>query len=407
MKHDLSLETAQQLILENISELPAERVSLLQAVGRVMAEEIVAEQDLPSKPQSAVDGYALGDGTAQANTYFTLKGSIFPGNYHPIEICSGQAAGVYTGADLPTGTLSVIMQEKVQANNGTIQILEAVQPGSNIKEAGEDYQLGEGLMGIRTRLTAGHIALLAAYGYEELLVYRQPRVALCSLSKNVVSHKQIPQPGQVRDSNLPFMWALIKQEGGSVVGQLWASELEPQILINCLNHLAFQTDLIILSGGTYAGHRSEAQELLESAGARMIYWGTDIQPGSHNGLALYGSKPVFALSGNPAACAVGFNLFVAPALRYLQGLPALPLQVRARCTNSYNKAARSHRLVRGWAQLGPQGWLVTVLPGQKPSMLKSLLGCNALISLPPGHSPLEKDSEVTILLLSAGEGQYT
>ncbi len=396
MKKDLSIEEAQQLILENIDHLPSERVSIMQAAGRVLAEELLADKNLPSAPQSAVDGFALGDDQAPINTIFSLK------NHYDLTqgiLSSGEAVRVVTGGELQSGTLSVIMHENVLVKGDTISILEEIKPGNNIKQAGEDYQQGNILANHKTLLSSGHIGLLAAYGHNEVLIYQRPRVSLLGLGKNVISCSQTPKRGQTRDSNNPLLAALINQAGGSVAGYKLASELEEQDLICGLDSLISMADLIIVTGGTYAETQSEAQTLLESAGASIIYWGTDIQPGSHNGLALYQSKPVFALSGNPAACAVGFNLFVVPALRCMQGLSPPLRKVQARCTNGFNKTARSHRLVRGKVSYSSQGWEVTILPGQKPSMLKSLVNCNALIDMPAGHPPLESGQEVTVILL--------
>ncbi len=402
MKKDLCIEEAQQLILENICQLPSERVSIMQAAGRVLAEEVVADENLPPVPQSAVDGYALGDDRAPTGSCFSLETCMQPGGI-PMKLSQGQAFGVHTGGDLPSGALAVIMHEKVLVENNTISILEEIKPGNNIKQAGEDYKQGETLADPHTLLSAGHIGLLAAFGYNEVSVYQRPRVALLGLAKNVIPCSQTPQRGQTRDSNSPLLSALINQAGGTVAAYKLALELEGQELISSLDDLQSMADLIILIGGTYADTQSEAQTLLESAGASMIYWGTDIQPGSHNGLAMYQSKPVFALSGNPAACAVGFNLFVVPALRYMQGLSPPLIKVPARCINGFNKTARTHRLVRGRARYSSEGWEVTVLPGQKPSMLKSLVNCNALIDMPAGHTPLESGQEVAVILLQADE----
>lgn len=403
MKKDLCIEEARQLILENICHLPPERVSIMQAAGRVLAEELLADENLPSAPQSAVDGFALGDDRAPINSCFSLKTCIAPGVFIPIKLSTGQAVGVHTGADLPAGTLSVIMHEKVLMKGDTISVMEEITPGTNIKKTGEDYQQGHALAKPKTRLSAGHIGLLAAFGHSEVSVYQRPRVALFGMSRNVIPYWRSPEPGQTRDSNSPLLTALINQAGGSVVGNKLASELGEQELKCCLDNFAAMADLIIITGGTYAEKQSEAQTLLESAQANIIYWGTDIQPGSHNGLALYQSKPVFVLSGNPAACAVGFSLFVVPALRCMQGLSPVLKQVQARCTNGFNKSARSHRMVRGRVNYSSQGWEVTILPGQKPSMLKSLVNCNALIDMPAGHPPLESGQEVTVILLEADE----
>lgn len=400
MKQNVSIEAAQNLILENIYHLPWEKVSIMQAAGRIMADKVVADQDLPSTPQSAVDGFALGD---TINSRFSLVSPVQPGGLFPVALSYGQAAAVYTGAYLPPGTLSVIMHEKVLLNGDMISVIEDINPGNNIKNAGEDFKQGETLVNPNTVLTAGHIGLLAAFGHHEVSVYKCPRLALLGLSENVIPCSQTPQPDQTRDSNSPLLTAFIKHAGGSVAEYKLALEIGENKLMDCLESLRLCTDLIILMGGTYAESQSEAQMLLESAGARIVYWGTDIQPGSHNGFALYQGIPVFALSGNPAACAVGFNLFVLPALRYMQGIPPTLKKVKARCNNNFNKTARSHRLVRARISFSNQGWDVTVLPGQKPSMLKSLIDCNALIEMPAGHPPLESGQEVNVIILEADE----
>ena len=401
MKQNLSIEAAQQLILENIYHLPWETVSIMQAAGRILAKQVVADQDLPSSPQSAVDGFALGDDRAPINSRFSLVNSIPPGGSIPVALSHGQAAAVYTGAHLPSGTLSVIMHEKVLVNGAMISVLEDIKPGDNIKHAGEDYKRGETLVNSNTLLTAGHIGLLAAFGHHEVSVFKRPQVALLGLSKNIVPCFQTPQPGQTRDSNTPLLAALIKHSGGSAAESKLVLEIGENELMNYLDSLRLSADLIIIIGGTYAENQSDAQMLLKSAGAMIVYWGTDIQPGGHNGFALYKTKPVFTLSGNPAACAVGFNLFVLPALRFMQGITPTLNRVKARCNNGYNKAARSRRLVRARIGCSSQGWEATVLPGQKPSMLKSLVDCNALIDMPAGHPPLESGQEVTVILLEA------
>ncbi len=403
MKRDIDVDSAQKLILENVCQLPAERCHIMQAFGRILAESVLAERDLPPESKSAVDGFALGDESAQMNCRFHLTGFVRAGEYPGTAVHSGEAMGVVTGGCLPSGTRSVIMHEKTAVEANSITVLEEVKPYQNIKQAGEDYHQGEVLLPPGTFLHSGHIALLAAFGHSDILVYRRPKVAILSLGKNIMKCSQKLEPGQIWDSNSPMLAALLHQAGCELTSIDLESRKDSQELPVYLDAAACSADSVILTGGTYAGSQSEARQLLDSVQARMIYWGTDSQPGSHNGFALIGSVPVFALSGNPAACAVGFTLFVLPAVRHMQGINPDPKKVRARCTNSFNKGANSRRYIRGRARCSDQGWTVTVLPGQKPSMIRSLISCNALIEVAPGSPPLEAGASVNIILLEEAD----
>ncbi len=132
----------------------------------------------------------------------------------------------------------------------------------------------------------------------------------------------------------------------------------------------------------------------------MLFWGVQIKPGSHSGAGCYDGRIIVSLSGNPAPCWVGYELLAVPVLRALQGLRPLPLpRLSAVCTGSFPKGGGPRRFLRGYAVCGQDGWRVAILPGQKSSMLRSLLDCNALIDLPAGHQPLEAGGEVSLILL--------
>lgn len=399
MNNDLNIEQAQKIILENISHLALELVPVTGAIDRVLGEDITAPGNLPGDIQSAVDGFALGDARKPVNSRFTLKGFLQPGEHSMMALVSGEAMGVMTGGTLPAGTGAVVPHEKAKIEGEALTALEEIKPGSNIKQPGEDFCQGETLGRRGTVLDPGYISLFAAIGVDTIPVFKIPRVAILSLGKNVIAHTQTPLTGQIRDSNGPLLAALIKRAGGRVIASKLTRQHEADRALLVLPQLIRHSDLVITTGGTYAERQGEARELLESMNAEIKYWGTDVQPGSHNGFALCNDIPVFSISGNPAACAVGFHLLAAPALHYLQGKEFSLRKVEAVCTNNFPKAARSRRMVRGYASVGPRGWEVMVLPGQKPSMHRSLLNCNALIDIPPGHPPLEAGSKISVILL--------
>lgn len=399
MQSDISLEAAQELIQKGIKALPVEQVPLSEACNRIIAWELTAPGDLPAQPQSAVDGFALADGTAPVNNRFTVKGYLNLGGLPTQSLKQSEAWGVLTGSVLPPGTEAVVPHENTSVEGDQLTVGEQVKPGNNIKQAGEDFAAGELVLKKDSRLDAGCMALLAAYGIEEVPVYQKPRVALLGLGKNVISSKSSPQPGQTRDSNGPMLAALLKADGAVLAASELVSEIQPGKLAAKILELLQNADLLITTGGTYSDGDNEAGQLMEACGADILYWGVPIQPGSHNGAARLNGKLFLALSGNPAGCSVGYQLFAAPALRAMQGLLPANIRVQARCMGGFPKKSGSRRFVRAHAAFKDGIWEATVLPGQKPSMLRSLIGCNALIDLPPGNPPVEAGSEVEIILL--------
>ena len=160
-----------------------------------------------------------------------------------------------------------------------------------------------------------------------------------------------------------------------------------------------QSDLVLTVGGVASGPDDYALALLKASDARVLFWGVESKPGHHSGAAVCEDRPVIALSGNPAACAVAYQLLAAPVVRALQGLPPCPGAIPAICTNFFPKGGGPRRFLRGYAACGAKGWEVTLLPGQKSSMLRSLINWNALVDLPAGHPPLQAGSPVSVLPL--------
>ncbi|MDD4802902.1 MAG: molybdopterin molybdotransferase MoeA [Syntrophomonas sp.] len=378
--------------------LKTEMVSILEAVGRVSAEDLYADCDLPPRQQSAVDGYAVAAENPMEKGKYYIAGHLSLGDIHLVSLEPGQAMGVKTGGDLPPESRAVVPRERVDVKDNYLRPLEAIKDGNNIKQAGEDYVRGNLLLSRGSVVTAGDVALLAAYGRSNISVYRKPRIAVLCLSKNVVSWRTQPEPGQTRDSNGPLLSALILKNGGLTVAIKNINNGDTSIS-TAAEELIEQADILILIGGTYSDNTNEARLLMENLGAEFIYWGVPIQPGSHTGASLLKSRLLFSLSGNPAACAVGYQLFVNPVLLAMQGLTPFRKRMQAICINSYAKKSVSRRFVRGYASCNNGDWQVTVLPGQKPSMIRSLVNCNALIDMPPGSPPIEVGQEVSIILL--------
>ena len=400
MQTDTSVEKAQQLLLDHLPPRKTETVSVLEANGRTLAEDIFAGYDLPAASQSAVDGYALGEGNLPINSTVQLKGQLGAGEVPEHRLEPGEAIGVLTGGSLPPNCQAVVPQEKTSLAGLKLELMEQIKPGQNIKQAGEDFSSGDLLLSVGQKIDPGAVALLSAFGINQITVFSKPRVGILSLGANIVSWEEEPKPGQVRDSNTPMLLALIGYQGG-LAGDLEIAVADDNTDLSIkLRQMMAKNDIVICTGGSYFAAGSEAATLFQAAGAQIFYWDVPIQPGSHTGGARYEDCMLFALSGNPAACFVGYQLFVAPVLLAMQGLNPGPVWIKAKCTNEFSKKTGSRRLVRGRAEYTSRGWEVTILPGQKPSMLRSLINCNALIDLSAGHPPLDEGMEVSVILLN-------
>lgn len=399
MKMHISLEEAQGLVLERCRVLPAEVVRLALAGGRVLAAAVTAPGALPEWEQSAVDGFALGSGDAPAGTEFELIGSLRPGESAAVRLNGSQAMGVTTGGALPAGTAAVVPHERARVEAGRLIIEENAKTGNNIKAVGEDYRQGETLLPAGQVIDGGAAALLAAFGIPELPVVRRPKVTLLSLAENLVNYEEPPAAAQVRDSNLPMLRMEAERLGAEVFDELLLPPAQLAARADELRQLWKQSDIIISSGLNYTEGENESDILTETIRAKGVFGEVEFMPGSHVALAEGEGKLLLSLSGNPASCAVGFHLLAAPALIKMQGKPYRYDPIPMRLTAAFDKKSGSRRFARAYAECGLQGWSVTVTPGQKPSMIRSLVGCNALIDIPAGTPGLAAGDLVQVYLL--------
>ena len=399
MLFNVKLEEAQDILLSLSTPLPEETVPLLQALGRVAARDMFADQDLPPCPQAVVDGYAVCADENNAQNSYVITERLRPGAIASSPLSLGQAAGVATGSHLPAGTIAVIPHEIARLEGKHVICTEEILPGDNIRLPGEDFHSGDLLVSRGSRLSPGSIGVLAAYGKNKIPVFRRPRVAMLSLGGGIVSAHINPKPGQLRDSNGPLLAALTLRDGGQVTNVEVTGAESASSLKEHLEDLLQRADLVITTGGAASGVYDQAIYMLRHIGARLLFWGVKIKPGSHSGAAIGNNKIIIALSGNPVACAAGYHLLAGPVLRVLQGIEPYPQLLSATCTNSYAKEGGPRRFLQGYAICDHKGWSVTILPGQKSSMLQALTKSNALIDLPAGCPPVEKGQKAPIILI--------
>lgn len=395
---DVSLEEAQQLLLQNLTPPAKEKLSILEASSRTLAENLVAGENLPAWSSGARDGYVLHANDLDGHRKLSIVGTL-SAEQIPLTLNSGETIEVRTGGVIPHGGTSLVPHEEVEIGETEIYLEKAIRSGEFIRQAGEDIKAGELYAQEGSIISPGLISVLAAQGRTEVQVYSSPRVAILSLGEQLVSWKETSGPGCLRDSNGPLIATLARRDGAQIIALNVVGNKGRAELVTYMQEIIEDADLLITIGGTYARKEAETKTLFTEMGGEMLFWGVPIQPGGHNGAALWNKKCLISLSGNPAACAVGYELLVAPVIRALQRKEPYTPRVKAQCLDNIGAKGSERRFVRSYLTTDGSIWRVKVLPGQKPGMIRSLVNCNALIDLPAGNPAIEAGTLVSVILL--------
>lgn len=391
----VSVDEAHRLIAANLSLLPIEEMSALEAFGWVLAQDVYAPEDMPDLPKSAMDGYALiaSDGIAPRRVLAELTA----GNRQDIHLQPGTAARIMTGAPLPPGADAVVIVEQTHERDGLLTIDQAPSVGQYIQSVGQDIERGTLVLARGTPLGAAEIGLLATVGQTSIQVYRRPRVAVLATGDEVVEPDAPASPGIIRDSNRYALMAAVREAGGIPISLGIARDDQATQRDAILAGLE-QADLVLTSGGVSMGTRDLIKPILAEIGTvhfgRIAY-----KPGKPTTFATVNGKIVFGLPGFPVSSLVSFEAFVRPTLRRLQGdlRPERP-RVRVRLHEPIKPAPdrpEYQRVQIAWRD----GQLLASSTGvQNSSRLLSLRGANGLLIVPPGESVYPAGSELEALL---------
>lgn len=394
----IDAEVAAELVLEHTPVMPAERVPLADAVGRVLAGDMRAPADLPAFPSSAVDGFAVraaDAGKALREVGESAAGRPFAGRVEP-----GTAARILTGGVVPDGADTVVMVEDVHIDGGSVTVPEGLHAGINFHRPGADVRAGELVLTAGIQLGSAELGLMAALGFAELEVYPRPRVALMSTGDELVEVGRTPGRGQITDSN---RWALLAalREAGVDARSLGIAPDEPDALRRLVVDALQTADVLVTSGGVSVGTHDLVKPLLESLGT--VHVGrVKLKPGKPFTFAtLPDNKLAFGLPGFPVSSLVTFEVFVRPALRKLQGFarlqrPTLPVRLGydARATADRTEYQRV-RLRREGAEL-----VAETTGSQSSSRLLSLAGAHALVRVAPGDKGIKAGTIVEAIMLA-------
>jgi len=316
-------------VLTYASDFPrveTEQISLGEASGRVLAQDITADVDLPDFTRSAMDGYAVRAsstfGASEANpAYLSVTGSVIMGDPPSFPIGIGQAARISTGGMLPEGADSVIMIEHTEAVDPTsIEVYRSIAPGQNILEKGEDIRKNAVLVSGGKRLRAQETGLLAAFGQNRIRVYKKPVIGIISPGDEIVPIDETPGPGQIRDINMYTLSGLVKSAGADPVSFGIVRDDFDNLLKKCTLALD-KTDMVLISGGSSVGTRDFTIEVLTALpDAQILVHGISISPGKPTILAKSHHHAIWGLPGQVVSTMVVFEVVVKPFIDQISGL---------------------------------------------------------------------------------------
>lgn len=315
----ISVEEAIRLITEQARRLPAEAIALEDALGRVLAEDILADSDLPPFDRAQMDGYALRSlDTSSLPARLRVVGEAAAGRgWHEI-LNAGEAVRIMTGAPVPMGADSVQKVEVTNESEGVVEISEAPEAGQHIVKRASEVRAGETVLLAGEEINAAMMAALASFGYAEVKVGRRPRVAVLATGTELVPVNEKPGPDQIRDSNSFSLGAYARQAGARVERLPLAGD-DPETLKSEIKDAAARSDVLILSGGVSMGVYDFTKPALRSLDAEIFFERVSLRPGKPTVFARLGETLVFGLPGNPVSVSVTFNLFARTALRAMQG----------------------------------------------------------------------------------------
>ncbi len=415
----ISYTTALQHILLACQPLPPEQLALAQAVGRVLAQDVQAGEDLPPFDNSAMDGFALaGDGRVlAAGLEFVVAGSQAAGDGLATYACD--ACEIMTGASLPDGLDSVVpieqvsvLQRDVEGRPLRIRLEAAVLPGANVRRRGQDVAIGDRVAAAGTHITSASHMLLAALGVATLAVQPQVPAALFTTGRELIDDPAQPLlPGQIRNSNGPYLADRLDEAGACVVHRETVGDDAAAFIAVLERGLAAGAQVVLSTGAVSMGRHDFVPDALRALGATIVFHKVAIRPGKPLLFArLPGGQLYFGLPGNPVSSAVGLRFFVEPALRALLGLPQeqpllLPLAAEARKKPGLRFLLKARVVLADGARLQ-----VEVMSGQESFRIKPLLGANAWAVLDEAADILPAGTPVQVfgldgrgILLTNGE----
>lgn len=397
----LSADEARQRMLDGITPIAqAEMVPVRSALGRILAADVIAPYDVPAHDNSAMDGYAIRfDSLAGAGeTALTVVGSAFAGNAFSGLVGAGQAVRIMTGAVLPAGADTVIVQEATRVEGNTVFVPSGQKLGQNTRRAGEDLARNSVALPAGKRVGPAELGLIASLGIAELSVRRRLRVAFFSTGDELASIGSPLAPGEVYDSNRYTLYGLLTRLGADII-DLGVVPDRPEALEATLREAAGMADAIITTGGVSVGEADFVREILARLG-EIHFWKLKIKPGRPMAFGKIGNAWLFGLPGNPVAVMVNYAQFALDALLRLSGVDPLPVRplLSVEAANAIKKQPGRREYLRGAVTMVDGRWQVKTMSHQGSGILRSMSEANCLVVLPESCAGIQPGDSVQVQL---------
>lgn len=419
----ISVDEALAEILSHVHPLEPEQVPILEALGRVLAENIVSDLDIPPFDNSAMDGYAvrsadLAGASPETPVPLTVTGSVAAGYVAALHVEAGQAIRIMTGAPLPSGTDAVVpyedtsdfdrsKDERLAAPAAQIDVRQAVAPGDHVRPAGEDIRHGEQAMAPGRVLRPQEIGVLASLGRESVRVHRRPRVAILATGDELLEVHEPIVPGKIRNSNEYTNAALVTRTGGIPIRLGIARDTQADLTAKIDAGLEQGADLFLTSGGVSVGDYDVVKDVLGAEGT-MQFWQVCMKPGKPLAFGLLrGNVPLIGLPGNPVSAMVSFEQFARPAILKMLGHTDLSKpSVRAVMDEALTNSGR-RGFIRVIVTRQEDGYHARTTGEQGSGVLTSMAKANGLAIVHEGTRRVPAGTKLTVQMLDWPEGTGT
>lgn len=393
----VELEQAIQIIREKVTVMGTENVPLSEARGRILARQIVAEENVPPFDRSPYDGFAfrakdLEEASKEHPVTLRIIEEVPAGKAPQQEIGEGEAIKILTGAPIPKGADAVERYEVTEFNEKEVTFFEPLKSGSNICLAGEDIRQGDVLMEAGTKLENARLGLLAALGYFEISCYRKIRCVIISTGSELVPVDHPLAPGKIRNSSAYMIQAVLREWGMDCDIYGIVSDNSCHIA-GAIDVCAQKYDVILTTGGVSVGDYDFLNTSLEELGAEILLWKVKMKPGMAFVAAMHKKKLVLGLSGNPSAAAATLYLIGGAVLSYMSGKQGLPWEkIKVRMYHDFPKSSKGRRFIPGRLCVKDGEAYLDSCVAQGNGILSSWHSCNVIGEIPAGTSPLKAGS---------------
>lgn len=399
----ITVDEALDKILSRIEPLGFERVSILEALGRVIAEDIHANRDIPPFDNSGMDGYAVrSEDIRNASSYRPVRLEVIDdlpaGFISKKELGQGKAIRIMTGAPIPKGADTIVPVEDAKQEEKFVVILEAVPPGGYIRRAGEDVREGERVISRGDLIRPAEVGMLASVGRSFVSVFQRPLVAILCTGEELVDVDGNLEGVKIVSSNSYTLAAQVKDCGAIPIQLGIARDRKEEIKEKLLQGI--RSDVLISSAGVSVGDYDFVKEALSELGMEMIFWRVAMKPGKPVVFGLLQGKPVFGLPGNPVSSMVSFEQFVRPSLLKMMGHRELfrPV-IEAILKEDIRKRPGRRHFMRASVSFEKTEYFVTLTGAQGSGILRSMVKANGLVVIPEDRELVKAGEKVKVQLL--------